>query len=315
MKILITHVDLDGFGVNILQSLYRKYIPFDDILNKNYGFEDSQEIKDLITPDNDIIITDLSIPENVFIEWKKILHSIKIIDHHESSKYLDNYRGNIWSTELCGTALFWENYVKPILKKNNVIISDKVEHFVRLVDCYDRWQDDSPLWEDATRLNKINQIYKDKFVSHMVEKLSTIWEWSDEEKAYYEKVEEEENNLLSIVEKELVIKTDNYGDNFCLIEMKDKSKVSMVCSKLLSKYKNIDYCIAYYPSRNSLSFRTKNDHFDLTKLQGVFGHKAAAGGGYDMSDFYKLLLDDYCVARVKDGVRKSQKIVVEKIIA
>jgi len=313
MKILISHIDLDGFGVNILQALFKDYIKFDDILNKNYGFEELQEIKDLITPDNEIVITDLSVPENSFIEWKNTLKSIQVIDHHESSKYLDNYEDNVWSTEMSGTMLFWECYVKPILIKNNVSWSSKVEYFVKLVDCYDRWQDNSDLWLDATRLNKVNQSYGDTFVSHMINKLTIDWEWNEEEIQYCREIEQIEDLLLADVEKDLVIKTDNNGYKFCMAEISDKGKVSMVCSKLLHKYEELDYCIAYYPTRYSFSFRSKRPDLDLTQLQGVFGHKSAAGGGYDMSDFYKLLLEDYCVSWVKPGVRKAQNIVIERI--
>lgn len=313
MKILISHVDLDGYGVNVLQALYKDIIPFDEILNKNYGFEESDEIKSLIEPDNEIVITDLSIPENVFLEWKSILKSLIIIDHHESSKYLSQYEGNIWSTLQSGTSLFWNCWLRPRLFQKSISIDPLVDYFVKLVDAYDRWQDSSDLWLDATRLNKICQAYGSKFVSHMVERFSAKWLWTYEETSLYSEIEQQEDMLLVEAEKELILRKDTTGDLFCITEIRDKGKLSMVCSRLLSNHPDVVYCIAYYPTRPSLSFRTKRVDFDLTQLQGVFGHKAAAGGAYDAEDLYRLLSEDCCIARVTPGTRKAKKVVLEKL--
>ena len=236
-----------------------------------------------------------------------------VIDHHESSKYIQNYDGNIWSDKMSGTKLYWEYYLKPILVKNNVKWSDKIEYFVNLVDCYDRWQEDSELWLNATRLNKVNQAFGDKFVSHMVDKLSLEWEWTSEEENYFREVEAREDEILSDIEKELKIKADNKGFTFALVEIPEKSKLSMVCSKLLHKYPEIDYVIGYNARGRSFSFRSKKDYIDLTQIQGVFGHKLAAGGQYEMSDFYKLLLEDYCVTWCNEQTRKSTTLLIEKI--
>lgn len=314
MKILISHVDLDGYGVNVLQALYKDAIPFDEILNKNYGFEESDEIKSLIKPDNEIVITDLSIPEDTYLQWKSVLKSFIVIDHHESSKYLSQYEGNIWSDLQSGTSLFWNCWLRPRLLHNRVHVDSRIDHFVKLVDAYDRWQDNSDLWLDATRLNKVCQAYGSKFVSHMVNKLSSIWEWSAEETSFYSEIEQQEDMLLVEAEKELILRKDNTGDLFCIIEIKDKGKLSMVCSRLLANHPDVVYCIAYYPTRPALSFRTKKADFDLTQLQGVFGHRAAAGGTYDSNDLYRLLSEDCCLSRVKPGIRKAKKIVLEKVV-
>lgn len=311
MNIIISHIDLDGFGVNILNSLFKDYIDFDDIKNKNYGFENEPEIQSLMVPENDLTIVDLSIPENIYLDWKSKLHSLKVIDHHESSKYLSNYKDNVWSDQMSGTKLYWEFYLKPRIK--NIDNLDKIEYFVNLVDCYDRWQEDSEYWLNATRLNKVNQSLGDTFVAHMVNKLTKDWEWDSEEEACFKEVEAREDEIVAELEKDLDIKADNYGYNFAMIEILEKSKLSMVCSKLLHKYPQIDYVIGYNPRTFRMSFRSRKDYVDLTQIHGVHGHKNAAGSECDANDFYKLLLEDYCVSWCKFGVRKSPKIIVEKI--
>lgn len=311
MNIIISHIDLDGFGVNILNSLFKDFIDFDDIKNRNYGFENEPEIQALIVPENDLTIVDLSIPESVYVNWKSVLHSIRIIDHHETSKYIQNYENNVWSDQMSGTKLYWEFYLKPRLKITNNL--SKIEYFVNLVDCYDRWQEDSDLWLNATRLNKVNQSLGDKFVAHMVDKLSMDWEWTSEEESCFKEVEAREDEILSDIEKDLSIKVDNKGFTFALVEIPEKSKLSMVCSKLLHKYPEIDYVIGYNARLHSFSFRSKRDYIDLTKIQGVFGHKHAAGAAYEMTDFYKLLLEDYCVTWCSENTRKSTVLIIEKI--
>jgi oligoribonuclease NrnB/cAMP/cGMP phosphodiesterase (DHH superfamily) len=311
MRILLSHTDIDGFGVNVLERLYHDYLGFDLILNKNYGFENESSVKELITPDNELMITDLSIPEDVFIEWRKVLKSLIIIDHHETSFYLDKYPGNVWSTDYCGTALFWIHVVKKKLVECGQIWDKKVDYFVSLVDTYDRWVDTSDLWLDATRLNKVcTGLGTYPFVDHMVKKLNAPWEWTPEEADCFEMIENSENLILADVEKDLELRKDNSGHTYVYIRIDEKSRLSMVCSKLMKNHPEIDYCICYGGSRTSFSLRTCKD-LDLTRIHGVMGHKQAAGAKFTKKEFYDLLMNNNrCLEWVKDGQRKLDHISI-----
>lgn len=311
MNYLISHVDLDGYGVNVLHALYSDVLNYDHIINTNYGFETDPNILELIKPDNDITIVDLSLPEPIYLEWSKTLKSLRIIDHHETSSYLEKYPGNVWSIDYCGTALFWINVVKNRLVSCNRRWSRKVDYFVALVDTYDRWIDTSEYWEDATRLNKVCvSMGPDKFIEHMVKKINTDWEWTFEEYKCFKEVEESENLYLLECEKNLKIRVDNEGYKFVFIEIPDKSKLSMVCSKLMIKHPSIDYCICYGGGRTSFSLRTRKE-MNLTRIHGVNGHKKAAGAKFKRPEFYKLLMEEGVLGWVKEGQRKSTQIVVE----
>lgn len=311
MRYLISHCDLDGFGVNVLERLYHDYLNFDSVINKNYGFENELAIKNLITPENEIVITDLSIPEEIFFEWSKVLKSLIVIDHHETSSYLDKYPGNVWSTDYCGTALFWIYVVKKKLVEYGQKWDKKIEYFVSLVDTYDRWVDTSDLWLDATRLNKVcTGLGTYPFVEHMVRKLNATWEWTSEECECFEMIETSENLILTDVEKDLELRKDKAGLTFVFIKIDEKSRLSMVCSKLLRKHPEIDYCICYGGSRTSFSLRTSKD-IDLTRLHGVMGHKQAAGAKFIKKEFYDLLMNNNkCLEWVKDGQRKLDHISI-----
>ena len=317
MRYIISHTDLDGFGVNILESLFHDTLGFDSILNKNYGFENETCIKELITPENEILITDLSIPEDVYVSWKSILKSLRIIDHHETSVYLTKYDGNIWSVEQSGTSIFWYRYLRPMIigdsveKNPNVRFIDKIDKFVDLVDCYDRWVDTSDLWDDAARLNKLcTYMNYFSFIPHMCKKLTTIWEWTEEECAGFEEIESEENHILGKLEESLDLRKDEKGLTFAFLEIDEKSKLSMVCSKLMRKHPEINYCVCYSNRRSSFSLRTRDD-IDLTRLHGVMGHKKAAGAKYTKKEFYKMLVDGGHLKWVGQNQRKSDKIIVE----
>lgn len=319
MNYLISHVDLDGYGVNVLHALYSDVLNYDHIINVNYGFETNPDILELIKPENDITIVDLSIPEDIYNEWSRILKSLIIIDHHETSVYLTHYEGNVWSVERCGTALFWENYVLPRIKESRwadeLLIDDKatfskVERFVDLVDCYDRWVESSSLWEDATRLNKLCvSMGTLSFVEHMVKKLHTIWEWTAEEYQCFGEIEAIENDILEKVESDLELRKDKLGLSFVFIKIDEKSKLSMVCSKLMKRHPEIDYCICYGGSRTSFSLRTCKD-INLTRLHGVMGHKQAAGAKFSKKEFYDLLMGNTCLEWVKEGQRKLDHIQI-----
>lgn len=318
MKVLVTHVDLDGYGINILEELLKKELKFDKVYNLNYGFEGEEVSQEFIREDTDLVITDLSVPEDTFKAWLEKLHSIKIYDHHESTRFLKDYDFCSWDTERCGTKIFYEDYKENGLSISDMIknkygcsVSDKVEYLVNLIDTYDRWQDGSRLWEGATRLNKLCIGYGNSFVKKMVSKVKAIWEWSSEDTDIYKKEEEVENQIYEETEKQLLKRFDNSGRTFSVVYIENKSKVSMVSSRLLKNYPDIDYLAIGNPWNTKLSFRSRKD-LDLTQLHGVNGHKLAAGGQLRNEDRVLVDMEGYCFKWVLKGERKSKDILIEK---
>lgn len=310
MKILITHIDLDGYGGNILEKLYHDCLGFDLVLNKNYNFESEPGMNQYIVPDNEILIMDLSIPENTFNEWSGILKSLSILDHHTSSEYLSKYPGNVWDTSRCGTKLFYEEY---ILKIPNIHTSPYIEKFVNIVDTYDRWQEDSILWTSAKRLMKVNMGMESRFVDHMVLKLQNKSPdlWDREELKIIREKESIESSIISDISKDLQIRIDNSGYRFTIVQIDYTPSVSICCSEFLKMNPDIDYMIVYNKWAKKMSWRTKKD-INLTRIHGVNGHEKAAGseGGKALSE---LVHYGRCPRWVTGKERKCRNVIVEKI--
>ena len=72
-RLLISHIDLDGTGAPVIVNLYFKDW-FDKIILRDYGFEEDEETVALIKTFDEVIIADLSAPEE-FIESLRSLSS------------------------------------------------------------------------------------------------------------------------------------------------------------------------------------------------------------------------------------------------
>lgn len=139
MRTLIFHTDLDGIAVGILAEFFK--LPFDCKMSMDYGFEeDTQTVAKIRTAD-EIVMADLSMPQEMYGELVAAGKSVVIFDHHETSTWIAGKTGCVWDDRRSGTCVFFDEYVKPRVGR----FSPCVGEFVRLVDIYDRWVLDSPL--------------------------------------------------------------------------------------------------------------------------------------------------------------------------
>lgn len=156
---LVSHIDLDGFGCNIIAQRYLgRDIP---IYNVNYD-ELAETLMD-IPRHVQLFITDLSIPENLkglLEEFDRVI----IIDHHISTRWAldwakesDN-RESVVSTERCATWLFYEYLANAFAYKDTLF-----DEWVKYIDDYDRYV---LQYEESRRLNALFYISnRDRFVS------------------------------------------------------------------------------------------------------------------------------------------------------
>lgn len=156
--VLCSHIDLDGFGNNIL---VQKYIGRDiPIFNVNY--DDLAETLIDIPRNVQLMITDLSIPENLSGLLEEFDHVI-IIDHHVSTKWALEWAertGNeaIVDKSRCAT---WHTY--EYLKRAYGYGDTILDEWVKYIDDYDRYILQYP---ESRRLNSLFYISnRDRFVS------------------------------------------------------------------------------------------------------------------------------------------------------
>lgn len=306
-RLLVTHVDLDGAGPIILYDLFPRLLKFDRIICKDYGFEQDSSEYEFLTTFEEIIFVDMSIPELTYESLK--LNGIKVLfyDHHESSSWLSLKEGiGVWDNTRCGTKIFWEEYVRPQLKRYIPMI----DYVVDLIDAYDCWRTNDPLWKEAKNLNSVFYGLKDyrepdeikalqKFLDITQSKITRgiKWFWTEREKVAIDRANAREKEVKDAALQTMKVRKDKEGLTFAIF--KAPSKISLVCSSILDERPELDYIICintYGESLGKLSFRSKKEDFDLNSLACAKGHIGAAGGSLSEENINRLWDEEYCFA-------------------
>ena len=306
----VFHVDMDGMGSFILNKFFN--INYTKSISTNYG--ENFELESLQSGFyNTVIYTDFTPSE---ICRKAIIeNNIKclIIDHHEGVKeeieeFCKQYFNveYIYDNTKSGTKLYYEWLLSQNFKGN-----DTSDHIVNLIDCYDLYKQDSPLWNEAFKLNTLlyctgKYYYKeDRFQCFEFFINTMLWKMQNADKFFFNALEvskinadiEKGNRIFEELIKnsatEISTRQDNRGNYFAIFHC--KSKVSDVCNRLLKKYPKLKYvaCINDFDKDNpKISLRSVDD-FDLLQLCNVKGHKNASGVNSDevgdMKEFVRKL--------------------------
>lgn len=167
-KVLISHVDLDGYGSIILGLLTSQ---FDVIFAcTRQAFTDTFRLQ--LSRAKVIYVCDLCPPESWFD-----MKNLHVYDHHPNSSPLlkqPSIAKRIFiDKSRCGTRLFYEEQAKPMLEtlitksnpipaistlwksyKTNDFNLKTIDDFVYLVDTFDRWLNDTPDFSIAIDLQK-----------------------------------------------------------------------------------------------------------------------------------------------------------------
>ena len=324
-KLLISHIDLDGSGSIVLERAYRDKLGFDQAVMLDYDFELNPENQAVVESFDEIIIADLSIREEYFAHLASLGKKVRIFDHHASASYLDEYRGCVHDETRCGTRIFFEEYVAERIGRAPQVVFD----FVDRIDTYDRWQDESPLWEEALSLNRVLYGFTDyskkgmeaseAFLRTQARKLMERdeWGWTPTEVQAIERSREAEDRRFQEAVDTISCRKDSRGLYFGVFAI--PGKISIVCSRLLKdpRYAFLDYVIvtnSYGGVSGNLSLRSRNG-FDCTALGPVNGHLAAAGGKIEPEQAKLLLKDEtYSLAYKEDeGWNKDGNPLVQHV--
>ena len=166
-KVLVSHIDLDGYGCNIMARRFLHDVM--DMYNVNY--DDLADCLCLISRDVHLIITDLSIPENLEGLIREF-DTVTIIDHHVSTMWaIDAFAGdsNIEAhvdRRRCATWLFCDWMAERGYISEEPDEVDWMERWRTYIDDYDRY---ILQHEESERLNAL--LYtsnRDRFVSDAI---------------------------------------------------------------------------------------------------------------------------------------------------
>lgn len=155
---VISHLDLDGYGCNIVAKRYLGH----DIPICNVNYDDLVHAIVDVPRDARLIISDISIPENLaglLEEFAKVV----ILDHHKSTEWAIGWAertGNkaIVSEDRCATWWFYEFMAEEYKYRDSLL-----DEWVKYIDDYDRYIHAYP---QSRRLNALFYISdRDRFVN------------------------------------------------------------------------------------------------------------------------------------------------------
>jgi oligoribonuclease NrnB/cAMP/cGMP phosphodiesterase (DHH superfamily) len=251
----------------------------------DYNQFDTEENFNVLLDYDTIVCTDYSLSVDVVMKLLNLGKMVEVYDHHESSELLKeivhpNFK-LVHSKIMSGTKIVFNSFKKNIRYKKSLI------QFVELVNCYDMFDETSPLWEEAQNMNRVlwNCVNwnseEDKFTFifdywlHKIDRQST-WTWSAFEKTKIEKAIKVENEEYIKSKVSFKILEDAKGLKFGVTVA--TKKVSIIANRLLKDFSNVSYIVIIntYTGWNKISLRSRDEkEFDCTRIAN--GHKCAAG--------------------------------------
>lgn len=281
--LLITHTDLDGLSPIILMNLTERKFEFKSIEIGEISETFNELFKTKLTDYENIYITDLTVPEDIY-ETLKNLNNVKVFDHHETHLYGTKYsfttiKVNEFNRPTCGTELFY-NYLKEKYPQLNTPL---IKDYVDLVRQIDTW--DFTNMTLAKQLGDLPIIYgKKEFIKLLTKRLKknkNAFELTAFEKRYLKIKEIEETNFIEKKDKQLVkylIEGKKCGVVFA--SNCNKSELGNVLSK---NHPELDLIIIIDTTK-AISYRTYKDDVrvnDFASLFGGGGHPKASGSSFD----------------------------------
>lgn len=329
-RLLVTHNDLDGLSSCFVAQLLNedvgidKSLKFDKIIVAPNDFELDPYYWNRLLMFDEIIMADISVPEEIFVQLLEYNKKVYIYDHHETSLYLKDYKeSGCHDLERSGAKIFYEEYIKPKLSK----VPPALDRMIHLVDTYDRWQQEHTDWEEALILSRCLYRMKDYFTDTRDEqylmrdwfafykrKISNIdeWRWTRKELELNKKAVEKEERAYQEAISNLQIRTDLKGNQFGLTEM--SSSISLTADRLLKEYSFLQYLVIvnnYNGITGKLSLRSKK--FDVLQIFPIKGH-SEAGGGYIYSlNAHTLLEKQDCSLNYWSEVPKDIEDVEQEL--
>lgn len=310
MKVLLSHYDLDGLGCIILAKYFEINYDGIDIID----YETFNDNPDRFYHYDEIHFTDISPPEDLYIDLINKGKIIYIFDHHEKGLIYKNKENCFIDLDYCGTYI----YFRWLYNKKRA--PSVLSRFVNLVDVYDKWREKHKDWKEAQNLNRVLRSktdyrkegiakYKD-FINIQLRRLKISkrhYHFSNFELGNIENQIYKEKIALEKARNLLKIRTD--GRNYKFGIFKANSKISQSCSSLLDENPDLKYiiCINTYKGMNGrVSIRSKGS-FDCNWLLGFEGgHKNACGATFE-KDFVAALWKGGELGYKKNLIRKVKR--------
>lgn len=304
--LLLTHIDLDGYGCRILAEFYAKTNGLDLEVKHIDNHEVDTESMELLfsrkLADYDyVFMTDISFSEEVAAMIDSALYSgsinhFRLFDHHKTALPLNKYEWAQVQIEhepgkrASGTSLFLQH-----LKELDDRETSRVEVFAEMVRRYDTWE-----WHDVyndiqpKRLNDLFIIYGGKrFVEHISIYLAGVSAgiFGKREELVLDLEKERIDRYYRQKKKGVVIRQVD-GYNLCIVHAdKYHSELGM---RLGQDFPEADIIVIMNIGDSKMSFRTAKPDVDVSefaKQYGGGGHAQSSGASVNRIVIEKFLRD------------------------
>jgi uncharacterized protein len=262
--LLVTHTDMDGSCCAIC---FREiYGAVAQVLHVDYARVDVVFEELLAHPrDGLVVVADISsntksLNEEVFARLGP--ERVRFFDHHRGNDYFNDWPGSKHDLNRCGGLILAEVLGCP----------DHCINFAEIVDCYDRWQVDSPNFELAQDFNLLHKfIGQDRFITRGAEVLPTR-----EEDELIEILKERQRKTAECWIAVAQLYQDAEGRSFLFLVDAEPAIAHLV----LRAKPEVGYAVVWNPLWQSLSFYSDLSGPDVcatAKRMGGGGHTHAAG--------------------------------------
>jgi oligoribonuclease NrnB/cAMP/cGMP phosphodiesterase (DHH superfamily) len=250
---LLTHNDLDGYGCRfILEDKYN----FESVIHTSYDdcSDNLKAIKNTKTDDKTLFVTDLNFKKDDLknmIELLKDGWKIRYFDHHKYEekrlKLFEKLKEKFNFKYIIDTSISATKILGNIFNPQN----ENLQKLIDIIDTYDMWRLESPLWNKAFAINNIfylvgeNNFYKKVKENNYIipeEFKKNYKEYLKRKDEYFKKMEED--GRITIVGDIALFIMDSYDfSSFVQFDYPDYKHYIIVypfAKRFSLRHKNID---------------------------------------------------------------------------
>lgn len=275
--ILVTHIDLDGIGCEIVTRYFHPTLKSSDVYHCNYNNVEPAVRKLLSSTTDSILMTDISFGKELadYIE-AGYRDRFQLYDHHKTAQeLLTAYSWAFLDTTRSATKIIFDIFSA---RNPSVPITSGLGQLVFLINDYDLWLHTSP---DSSNLNGMfsllgKEVFKDLIWERIQQNQPLI---TNLDRCYLQGLENYKVRYFS----DRIKYAKRIGNRMVLIASNYLSELSQYIRDISpppEEWKNIDYIDILNFESSTHALRSYNPDFDVSevaKSKGGGGHPRAAG--------------------------------------
>ena len=284
--ILITHIDLDGVGCEIVARCF--FSELTQIYHLDYDKVDSCTLEIMAQTSDNIIMTDVSVrPETAAEIASTYPGRLELFDHHKTTQLnLANWDWVTVDTTRSATRLLFDSLCQ---RYPQISYPELLQQLVFHINDYDLWlhtSPDSQKYNDLLFLLGLRQ-FADTMLTRLRENVSLI---SADDQRYLNALTDSKQKYFSNRVKTVLVD----GNRILVVASRHISELSQYIRDITpvpAEWAAVDYIDILNIESTSHSLRSYNPDFDVSELaqkHGGGGHPRAAG--YPMAVSPELLL-------------------------